>query len=259
MSLACSWTGCETGTRHSLTPGGKIATAFRSAQLSHELEFATHTENGLLRRHLNQVRDGKGSVVLIGGTAGVGKTRIAIELAVEAARVGITTLVGRCYDREDPVPFVPFVEILEAALERASSRVGFRALLGTDAGEISRLMPQLSRLFTDIPGAMELGPAQSQWILFKAVGDLIGRMAAGNPLLLLLEDLHWADQGTLALLEHLARNVYKIPALIVSNYRDDEEIRNRVFRPRQQNRLPQAHRACAMAPRRNPCRKRPPR
>ena len=82
------------------------------------------TENGLLRRHLNQVRDGKGSVVLIGGTAGVGKTRIAIELAVEAERVGITTLVGHCYDREDPVPFVPFVEILEAALERASSRAG---------------------------------------------------------------------------------------------------------------------------------------
>ena len=180
------------------------------------------TENGLLRRHLNQVRDGKGSVVLIGGTAGVGKTRIAIELAVEAARVGITTLVGRCYDCEDPVPFVPFVEILEDALERASSRAGFRALLGTDAGEISRLMPQLSRLFTDIPGAMELGPAQSQWILFKAAGELIGRMAAGNPLLLLLEDLQWADQGTLALLEHLARNVHKIPALIVSNYRDDE-------------------------------------
>ena len=179
-------------------------------------------ENVLLRRHLNQVRDGKGSVVLIGGTAGVGKTRIAIELAVEAARVGITTLVGHCYDREDPVPFVPFVEILEAALERASSRAGFRALLGTDAAEISRLMPQLSRLFTDIPAAMELGPAQSQWILFKAVGELLGRMASGNPLLLLLEDLHWADQGTLVLLEHLARNVHKIPALLVANYRDDE-------------------------------------
>ena len=179
-------------------------------------------ESAVLRRHLNRVRDGKGSVVLVGGTAGVGKTRIAIELAVEAARVGITTLVGHCYDREDPVPFVPFVEILEAALERASSRAGFRALLGTDAAEISRLMPQLSRLFTDIPAAMELGPAQSQWILFKAVGELLGRMASGNPLLLLLEDLHWADQGTLALTEHLAHNVYKIPALIVGNYRDDE-------------------------------------
>lgn len=179
-------------------------------------------ENVLLRRHLEQVRDSKGSVVLVGGTAGVGKTRIAIELAVEAARVGITNLVGHCYDREDPVPFVPFVEVLEDALERASSRAGFRALLGTDAAEVSRLMPQPSRLFTDIPPAMALGAAQSQWILFKAVGELVGRMAAGNPLLLLLEDLHWADQGTPALIEHLARNIYKIPALIVADYRDDE-------------------------------------
>jgi predicted ATPase len=145
-----------------------------------------------------------------------------MELAVEAARVGITTLVGHCYDREDPVPFAPFVEILEDAMERASSRAGFRALLGTDAAEISRLMPQLSRLFSDIPAAMELAPAQSQWILFKAVGELLGRMASGNPLLLLIEDLHWSDQGTLALLEHLARNIHKIPALIVGNYRDDE-------------------------------------
>ena len=179
-------------------------------------------EKVLLRRHLNLVRDGRGSVVLFGGTAGVGKTRIAIELAVEAAGVGPTTLVGHCYDREDPVPFAPFVEILEAAMEQASSRAGFRELLSADAAEISRLMPQLSRLFSDIPAAMELAPAQSQWILFKAVADLLGRMASGNPLLLLLEDLHWADQGTLALLEHLARNVYKIHALIVANYRDDE-------------------------------------
>jgi len=179
-------------------------------------------ESAVLRRHLNQVRRGEGSVVLIGGTAGVGKTRIARELGVEAAQAGIPTLVGHCYDREDPVPFVPFVEILEAALERAPNHESFRALLGADAAEISRLLPQLRRLFSDIPAVMDLAPAQSQRMLFNAVGELLTRMAAGKPLLLLLEDLHWADQGTLSLLNHLARWVHKIPVLIAGNYRDNE-------------------------------------
>ncbi len=172
-----------------------------------------------LRRHLDQLRHGVGGFVLIGGVAGIGKTRLATELGVEAAQVGVFTLVGNCYDRGDPVPFVPFVEILETALESASRREAFREMLGADAAEISRLLPQLRRLFPDISAPMELAPSQSQRMLFNAVGGLLTRMAAATPLFLLLEDLHWADQGTLSLLDHLARTVQKIPVLIVGTHR----------------------------------------
>ena len=172
-----------------------------------------------LRRHLDQLRHGVGGFVLIGGVAGIGKTRLATEVGIEATQVGMFTLVGNCYDRGDPVPFVPFVEILETALESASRREAFREMLGADAAEISRLLPQLRRLFPDIPASMELAPSQSQRMLFNAVGGLLSRMATATPLFLLLEDFHWADQGTLSLLDHLARTVQKIPVLIVGTHR----------------------------------------
>ena len=92
-------------------------------------------EMAMLRRHVDQARHGIGGVVLIRGTAGVGKTRIARELLDEAMRSGMVTFEGNCYDREDPMPFAPFVEILEAALERTSSREDFRALLGAEAAK----------------------------------------------------------------------------------------------------------------------------
>ncbi len=179
-------------------------------------------ERAMLHRSLEQVLRGAGGMVLIAGAAGVGKTRIAAEFGVEASQRGILTFVGSCFDRNDPVPFLPFVEILEAALAQAPSPDAFRNVLGDDAAEIARLLPQLRRLFHDIPPPMELSPEQSQRILFSAVAKLLARTGANQPVLLLLDDLHWADERTLSLVNHLAQLVSKMPVLIVGTYRDFE-------------------------------------
>jgi tetratricopeptide (TPR) repeat protein len=179
-------------------------------------------ERTLLHRSLEQVLRGAGGVVLIAGAAGVGKTRIAAEFGVEASQRGILTFVGSCFDRDDPVPFLPFVEILEAALAQAPSPDAFRNVLGDDASEIARLLPQLRRLFHDIPPPMKLSPEQSQRILFSAVAKLLARTATNQPVLLVLDDLHWADERTLSLVNHLAQLVSKMPVLIVGTYRDFE-------------------------------------
>ncbi len=84
---------------------------------------------------------------MIGGVLGVGKTRIAAEFAAEASARGFVTLVGSCYDRENALPFSPFVEILESAMAQSTSLDAFRTALGNDAGEMARLMPQLRRIF----------------------------------------------------------------------------------------------------------------
>src|SRR5208283_2131025 len=115
-----------------------------------------------------------------------------------------------------------FVEILESAMAQSPSQETFRAALGDDAVEMARLMPQLRRLFADIPPPLEISPEQSRRILFNAVAELIGRTAATGPMLLLFEDLHWADEGTLSLLNHIARSIAKTPVLIVGTYRDNE-------------------------------------
>jgi AAA ATPase domain len=179
-------------------------------------------ERAVLRRLLERTLGGEGGVAMIGGALGVGKTRIAAEFAVEAAKRGFITLVGGCYDRENSLPFNPFVEILESAMAQSPSQQAFRAALGDDAAEMARLMPQLRRLFPDIPQPLEISPEQSRRILFNAVVELLGRTAATGPMLLLLEDLHWADEGTLSLLNHIARAISRMPVLVVGTFRDNE-------------------------------------
>jgi predicted ATPase len=179
-------------------------------------------ESTTLTRALEQALDGTGKIVLIGGAAGVGKTRIAAEVGRNASQRGMLTLVGSCYDRDDPVPFIPFVEILEAAIAQTPDQTAFRQALGNDAPEMARLLPQLRRQFPDIPPPMELPPEQSRRILFGAVSELVARVARNTPVLFLLDDLQWADDGTLLLLNHLAQLIPKIPVLVVGTYRDSE-------------------------------------
>jgi len=159
---------------------------------------------------------------MIGGAPGVGKTRIAGELGAEASLRGCLVLVGSCYDREDSVPFIPFIEILEGAHALAPSPQSFREMLGKDAAEIARLLPQLRRLFPDLPPPLQVPAEQSRRVLFNAVLELLARIGATRPVLLLLEDLHWADEGTLSLFNHLAQAVPKLPMTVVGTYRDNE-------------------------------------
>jgi predicted ATPase len=178
-------------------------------------------ERASLRRHFEQIPHGTGRVVMIGGAAGVGKSRIAAEAGAEASQRGFLVLAGSCYDRDDSVPFIPLVEILETALTQAPNPQAFREVLGKDASEMARLMPQLRRLFPDIPPPLQVSPEQSRRILFNAVAELLARTAALRPMLLLLEDLHWADEGTLSLFSHLAQSVAKMPVMIIGTYRDN--------------------------------------
>src|SRR5260370_6591145 len=159
---------------------------------------------------------------MISGAPGVGKTRLADEAGAQAAQSGFLALAGSCYDRDDAVPFSPFVEILEGAWAQARSLETFRETLGNDAPEIARLMPELRRLFRDLTPPREIPPEQSRRLLFDALVRMMTRAAGDRPLLLVLEDLHWADEGTLSLLNHLARLVAKLRVLIVGTYRDYE-------------------------------------
>jgi predicted ATPase len=190
--------------------------ADRTAFVGREAELS------LLRRNLDQALRGRGRVVTIAGAPGVGKSRIANEVGAEASQRGFSVLTGNCYDLDDSVPFIPFVEIFEAALARAASPEVFREALGEDATAIARLMPQLRQLFPDIPPPLQASPDQSRRILFNAIAELVARRAAMKPVLLLLEDLHWADEETLSLLDHLARLLARIPVMIIATYRDSE-------------------------------------
>jgi class 3 adenylate cyclase/tetratricopeptide (TPR) repeat protein len=174
-------------------------------------------ERAVLRRAVDAARDGHGGLVLLSGESGCGKTRLAEEVGREASERGMETVAGRCYEVSREHPFAPLVDVLET-LERRLDPSAFRVALGESAGEVARLLPHLRQRFPDIPMAAELPPEQERRYLFASVVDVLGSIARGRPLYLLWDDLHWADEGTLRFLEHIANELASLPVLIVCTH-----------------------------------------
>jgi len=169
---------------------------------------------------IDRATAGHGSIVMLGGGPGVGKTRLSMEMAEYASRVGFRCLVGHCYERDEPFPFLPFVEILESSLAQAPSLDEYRRRMGENAAELAQIAPSLRRVFPDIPQPLELPPAQQRRYIFQSFSEALGRAAQTRSYLNVLEDLHWADESTLALLIHLANRVAQLPVVIIGTYRD---------------------------------------
>src|SRR6202167_49945 len=142
-----------------------------------------------------------------------------MEMAEYASRAGFRYLVGHCYERDERVPFLPFAEIIESSLAEASSLDDFRRRMGDNAPELAQIAPSLRRAFPDIPQPLELPPAQRRRYLFQSVSETLARSAQTRPQLYILEDLHWADESTLALLVHIANRIHQLPVVIIGPYR----------------------------------------
>ncbi len=178
------------------------------------------TERGAIRAVLDRALSGHGSLVMLGGGPGVGKTRLAIEMAEHASRVGFRCLVGHCYERDESFPYLPFAEIIESDLAQAASLDDFRRRMGDNAAELAQLAPSLRRVCPDIPQPLELPRSQQRRYLFQSVSEALGRATRTRTYLIIVEDLHWGDESTLALLVHLANHVAQLPVVIIGTYRD---------------------------------------
>ncbi len=196
-------------------PGGAAATSAQTPFIGREAERAE------LRRLLQECEQGRGALVMLGGEPGVGKTRLTEELASEARERGFLTFTGHCYDTDGTAPYIPFVEMLESAA-RTLDVEAFGVALGEDAPQAAKLMPRLRQLFPDMPPAIELPPEQERRFLLNSMRAYIERAAASQPMLLVFEDLHWADEPTLLLFQHLAQRVFESPLLIAGTYRDTD-------------------------------------
>lgn len=172
-----------------------------------------------LTRRLEEALAGRGSLIMIGGEPGIGKTHLTSAL-LDAARLrGAFTVTGHCYEMEGSPPYVPFIEMLEHRARSVPPDL-FRYALGDDAPEVAKLMPELRRMFPGIPPALELPPEQQRRFLFNAYREFVGRSARQGPIVALFEDLHWADEPTLLLLQHLAQALAGMPILMIGTYRD---------------------------------------
>jgi tetratricopeptide (TPR) repeat protein len=176
-------------------------------------------ESGAIRATIDRARAGRGSIVMLWDGPGVGKTRLAMEMAEYASRSGFRCSVGHCYERDEPYPYLPFAEIIENNLAQAASLEDYRGQMGPYAAELAQIAPSLRRIFPDLPKPLELPAAQQRGYLFQSLAEAMAQAARIRPCIYLLEDLHWADESTLALLTYLANRVTQLPAVIIGTYR----------------------------------------
>src|SRR5262249_12984850 len=171
---------------------------------------------------------GEGGVVLLAGEAGIGKTRLAEELAAAGRERGALVLWGRCHEGDPGTPgqsgapaYWPLVQIIRGYLQQADADA-IAAVMGPGATDIAQVVPEVALRLPDRPEPPNLEPEQARFRLFDSVTSFFPRAAAARPLLLILDDLQWADVPSLLLLRFLAREMPPSRLLVVGTYRDEE-------------------------------------
>ncbi len=183
-------------------------------------------ELALLRDGLAAAVAGRGGLFLLTGEPGIGKTRLADELAGLARAEGATILWGRCWEGDGAPAFHPWRRVIRSYAEAADPE-SLRHDLGDAAADVAQLVPEVvARLGAPVAGSA-LDPEQARFRLFDGVTMLFRAASRRRPLLLLFDDLHWADPPSLLLLRFLARELRDARLLVVGTTRDLELAQDR--------------------------------
>jgi DNA-binding CsgD family transcriptional regulator/tetratricopeptide (TPR) repeat protein len=175
--------------------------------------------------------NGSPAVVLVGGEAGVGKTRLVNEAGNRAAAGGARVLTGACVELAgEGLPFAPIADALRD-LVRTTEANHLDALLGSARVELSRVLGELAPVERSEERRDERADAVGTGRLFELLLGLLERLADERPLVLVVEDLHWADRSTLDFLSFLVRSARSARLLLMATYRADEVDRRHPLRP----------------------------
>jgi predicted Ser/Thr protein kinase len=175
-----------------------------------------------MTRAWDLAKTGRRQVLLLAGEPGLGKTRLSMEFARRCADAGATILVGRS-DEEALLPYQPLVEALTwyaRVCPEADLRVQLAAIGG--GAELAPLIIELLQRLPELPAAPAMNPEGQRYRLFEAVDALLAVVSAAHPILMVLDDLHWADKPTLLMLRHLVRSPRAASLCIVATYRESE-------------------------------------
>ena len=178
-------------------------------------------ELAALTADLDAALAGRGGVVLLAGEPGIGKTRLAEELAAQASARGALVLWGRCWEGEGAPAFWPWVQIVRAYVQ-AADPAALRHDMGAGAADVAQLVPAVRDCLPDLPAPPPVEPEAARFRLFDSLAGFLRAAAARRPLLLILDDLHWADAPSLALLRFVSRELDHAGPLMVGIYRHGE-------------------------------------
>jgi DNA-binding SARP family transcriptional activator len=186
-------------------PGGFVGRASERERLG---EFFREASEGHLR------------LALVSGEPGIGKTRLASHAALEARSEGAIVLYGRT-EEELAIPYGPWLEALTCYVAHGPEAV-LRAHVESQGGELARVVPGLKKRLADVPPPRETDPDTERYLLWGAVVELLREASSGEPVVLVLDDLQWADKSTLQLLKHLVSHGQGLRALIIATYRESD-------------------------------------
>src|SRR4051794_18936945 len=190
-----------------------------TAHAHSEVLVGREADLAALRDALKRTRSAEPSTMLVGGEAGVGKTRLVEEFCRSLAGEPVRLLTGQCLELgEEGLPFAPF-----AGAVRELLRAEGPGIFDGREREFARLLPELGP--PPEPGDARRG------LLFESVGALLARLSAEQPLVLVIEDLHWADRSTRDLIGFLVRSAHIPQLLLIATYRTDELHRGHPLRP----------------------------
>jgi tetratricopeptide (TPR) repeat protein len=172
-----------------------------------------------LRRAADECRAGKGRLILLSGEPGSGKTSLTDQLSLYAGIRGMKVLVGRCYEGEGAPAFWPWMQIMRTYAESLPAQ-DLMAIMGNTAGVIGHVVPEISHKLPSLPAPPPLEPDKARFRFFDSITTFLKNAGARQPLVLVLDDLHWADEASMLLLQFLARELGASQILVVGTFRD---------------------------------------
>ena len=177
---------------------------------------------------LEEALSGQGRLVMLVGEPGIGKTRTTQELASYAESRGAQVFWGRCYEDEGTPPYWPWVQTMRSYVQQAS-REQLTAEIGSGAAAIVEIVPEILGKLPGLETPPALDPEAARFHLFDSITTFLKNAAQNQPLMMVLDDLHWADRSSLLLLEFLARELGEARILLVGCYRDTDLSRQHIL------------------------------
>lgn len=174
-----------------------------------------------LREMFDAARKGSGGVALLVGEPGIGKTRMAEELLTYARMKGAQVLTGRCYEGEGAPAYWPWIQVIRSTVHDRPSRT-LASEMGSGAGYIAQIVPDVRQVLPDVPSPAGSDLEASRFQLFDSITNFVRNAARSRPMVIFVDDIHWADKPSLLLLDFLSRQLRDARVLVVCTYRDIE-------------------------------------
>ncbi len=178
-------------------------------------------ELGQLRQAMERTSLGEGGLTFVAGEAGVGKTRLVEELIESSKGKNVTVMLGRCSRREGKTPYSPWIDQVREFVRASPPQLLFK-VVGSYGAEVAKLVPEVTTMLGPVNSVSTGSPEQDRLRFIDGITQVVLRIANESPLLLVMDDMNWADGGSLDIMKSVARKAKENKVMLVGIYRDVE-------------------------------------